>query len=112
MGIFSSLKDNLSSFSGEQVVRKYIEPYGELLDFKINSSEKTMLIKALLKGEKEPVEIKVNRYEVNEQDGRMFVKVHDVRTSREWLTKFAQDYLLSQRFEIPGQYINIVKKFL
>jgi hypothetical protein len=112
MGLFNSLKDNLSSFSGEQFIRKAVDKYGELQDFKLNSSSKTMFLKILLNGETQPVEIKVNKYSLNEENGRAFVRVSDVETSREWMTQLAKDYLLQQRFEIPQAYISVAKKFL
>jgi sporulation protein YlmC with PRC-barrel domain len=112
MGIFSSFKDNLSSFSGEQVISKMIERYGELKDFKINSSSKTIYLRVLLKGESEPVDIKVKSYEVIENNERIFVRINDIETSKAWLTTLAKDYLLNQSFEIPGKYSSLIKKFI
>jgi hypothetical protein len=112
MGIFSSFKDNLSSFSGEQIVRKSIERYGELQDFKLNSSSKTMYLKVLLKGEREPVEVRVNSYAIVDEHGKSFIRIHDVETSREWMTRLSEEFLIKQKFEIPENYSTMVKKFL
>jgi hypothetical protein len=112
MGLFNSLKDNLSSFSGEQFIRKAVDKYGELQDFNLNSSSKTMFLKILLKGETQPVEIKVTRYAVNEENGKTYVKIFDAETSREWMTLLAKEYLITQKFEIPENYSSIAKKFL
>jgi hypothetical protein len=112
MGIFSSFKDNLSSFSGEQIIKKAVERYGVLQDFKINSSLKTMYLKVLLMGEKEPVEINIDKYTVTDEYGSTYVKVYDVKTSRPWMTRLAEDFLTKEKFEIPENYSSIAKKFL
>jgi sporulation protein YlmC with PRC-barrel domain len=112
MSLFGSIKDNLSSFSGEQLIRKAAERYGELRDFKINSSAKTMYIKILLKGEKEPIDIKVNKYTLIDEHGSTYVKVYDVEASREWISRLAEDYLIQQKFEVPDKYSSMVKKLL
>jgi hypothetical protein len=112
MGLFSSFKDNLSSFSGEKFVRKAVERYGDMQDFKINSSAKSIYVKILLKGEKEPVEVKVNRYELIEESDRLFLRLYDVTTSREWFTQLAEDFLTTQRFEIPEKFSSMVKMFI
>jgi DNA-binding protein YbaB len=112
MGILGSFKDNLSSFSGEQMIKKALQPYGELQSFKINSTSKSMYIKVLLKGEKEPVDVKVNKYELVEERGKTFVRLHDVEASREWITRLAKDYLVTQRFEVPEKYSSMIKNFI
>jgi hypothetical protein len=112
MGLFSSFKDNLSSFSGEQIIKGAVERYGELLDFKLNSTAKSIYIKLLPKGEKEPVEVNVNRYEVIEQSGKLFIHIHDIKASREWISLLAKDYVIKNRIEVPGNYASIVRKFI
>jgi hypothetical protein len=112
MGIFSSIKDNLSSFSGEQIVKKAVEQYGELQDFRISSSTKTMFLKILLMGETKPVEINVKRYAVTDEHGSTYLRIYEIETSREWMTRLAKEFIINQKFEVPSQYSSMIKKFL
>jgi hypothetical protein len=50
----------------------------------------------------EPITVRVGRYEIEEVDGKDFVRAHDCTCSRPWITHLLEDFVEGQRFEVPG----------
>jgi hypothetical protein len=103
-GIFSSAKDRLV----EQAALAYLNgsllrPYGRATSLRIDSSAKTIVIEAELKGESSPLEIELVDYVISQDGDDYFVTVKGICTSREWLTTLAQNELLNRRFAIPAK---------
>jgi len=101
-GLFSDAKDRLI----EQAALAYLngsllKPYGRATSLRIDSSAKTILIEAELKGESSPLQIELLDYVISQNGEDYFVTVKRIRTSREWLTTLAQNELLNRRFTIP-----------
>ena len=118
MSLFSSVKDGLkkgidvsTSVLARQFLQK-LEPYGQLNDLTIDSSEKRIRMLVRLKGETEDTELVVERYTFVREGDRTFVVVCDVRTSREWMSRLAGNFLVGQRFELPAKYAALIEKVL
>ena len=60
-----------------------------MLKLDINSDDKTIDLKVLLKGEASPIDIHIGHYEVltGEEHG---IKISNIHTSREWMTLLIQ----------------------
>lgn len=112
MGIFGSFKDNISSMAAEKYLSQYIQKYGKLLDFQLNSQQKKIDLKVQLLGEVSNVEINIGSYSIIEEQNKSFVKINQISTSREWLNLVLNDYIKGRTFELPEQYAGIIKKAL
>lgn len=119
MSLFSSVKDGLkkgidasTSVLARQFLQEKLEPYGQLNDLTIDSAEKRIRMLVRLKGETEDTELVVERYTFVREGDRTFVVVCDVRTSREWMSRLAGDFLVGQRFELPAKYATLIEKVL
>ena len=91
------------SFMAEKVLAKRVEPYGKLLDVKIQSGANSASIKLLLKGETEPVALQIDEYRLFEEGADAYLEVKRASASREWLHLLIQDFLVGRRFSIPDQ---------
>ena len=102
----NSLKDKGVSFAIKRAVNIYLEKegYGEMLKLNLDSQNKTLEAEIMLKGEKEPLEVKVGNYELFEENGKKFIRLKDIHTSREWIDILAGSYIEGKSFEIPKQY--------
>jgi len=89
-----------------------LKPYGQATSLRLNSSEKSAAITLVLKGETQPVEIKIGKYELIPEAGKVYLILRDVTTSREWLTTLAQDHLVGKKFELPEQAASYAGKLL
>ena len=111
MGIFSNIKDNLTTVSAKLLLGKKIESYGKLQEFKINSVEKSILISVILKGEDKPVELNIKRYLIfNESPVKIEIK--EIESNREWITRAAKDYIENRKFTLPENISPIIKLLL
>lgn len=89
-----------------------LKPYGKANSLKLNSSEKSASVVLDLKGETQPVEIRITRYEILKEGDKLFLVIHGAQTSREWLTNLAQDHLLGKKLELPQQVAAYAGNFL
>lgn len=112
MGIFSSLKDNLSSAAAEKFIADYLSKYGKLTSFKINSSSKSIKIGALLHGESSSIDIDILKYNITSSGNKDFFEIIAAKVSKEWMNQVLNDYFLGKKLEIPAKYSNMVKKIL
>jgi hypothetical protein len=104
MGFFSDSKDRMvESMALPMLNNSLLRPYGKATSLKLNSSEKSASVVLELKGENLPVEIQLNRYEFQQEGERLFLIIHSVTTSREWLTTLAQQQLINKKLELPPQ---------
>jgi hypothetical protein len=84
-----------------------IRPYGRVLDFKLNTKERTVFASFRLKGEVDAIQFWVHEYRlVENKKGEAFIVVDgkDIETSREWLTKLVGDQLGRQKVLVPEQF--------
>ncbi|MFO7444950.1 MAG: hypothetical protein R6W90_01230 [Ignavibacteriaceae bacterium] len=104
------MKDKAASLAGEKLLSNKLERYGNMIDFKINSADKTIFLSILLKGEKEPVNIKVNNYSFRKKGDDNYIVLDEVDISREWMNLLAADFLKDKEFKLPeGMISGIIK---
>ena len=73
--------------------RSYLEPYGTLTELVVDSKEQSLFLKLELKGENQPLEIRVPRYELISRGDATFLELGEIVTSREWLNTLLWDHL-------------------
>ncbi len=104
-----SVKDKTLSRAIALAVNTKIRKFGTMLDFKLDSRTKTIELEIMLKGETEPLFVKVQRYEILEENGRYFLLAERIVTSREWINVVAESYLQGQRIEIAPRYARLLQ---
>jgi len=102
-------KDVTLSMAVKKIVNLKIEKFGKVSKLELNSTLKTMLLEVELKGEVELLEVKVEKYSIEEKLDKFFLKIDEVKTSREWLNIVILEYLKNQEFELPSKYIKLIK---
>ena len=103
------LKDKTLSHCVYLAANAKIKRFGKMLNFNLDSQTRTIELEILLKGEKEPLFVKVHRYEILEEASRYYLMAEEIVTSREWINTVAESFLKNQRFEIPEQYAKMLK---
>jgi hypothetical protein len=111
-GWLKERKDSSVSFLVEKVLQKRLEGYGRLLAFDLNSREQTACVKMLPTGEVEPVTINVEQYVLSMEPGGVFLTLKQASTSRPWLTKLLDEFVVNQPFPVPEKYGNVIKLLL
>ena len=90
------------------VISKKTKAVKNMKNLEIDSKKKTFSVKFELPGENDPLTV-TGGYRIVMNDGKpSFAPTDDIKTSKEWLTILAAEFLKGRTFEIPG----IVGKFL
>jgi hypothetical protein len=113
MGFLSDSRDRLAESMAQAYLNRSVLPaYGRLLALKLNSEQKTLDLTVELKGESSPVRILLQDYELTQENGRRFLTVRQIDTSREWLTAAANAWAAGRKFALPEQAGGMLAQFL
>ena len=105
--VLRKTKDSLVAVGAKDRFNQMIRSYGRVLDFKLNTQERTVFASFRLKGEVDAIQFWVHEYRlVENKKGETFIVVDgkDIETSREWLTKLIGDQLGRQKVLVPEQF--------
>lgn len=97
-----SLKDSITAGFAKRGIAAKISRYGQLLEFSINSKEKTIAAQLQLVGEEEPVDIIVSAYHLEEENDRLHLVIDAASCSREWMNNLIDDFVIGSAFPLPG----------
>jgi len=87
--------------------------YGEVTVVEWNGRARSLRIEVVLMGETEPVEVLVERYEVEiGEDGRTGVIMTGVRVSRAWMHELARTQVEARRLRVPEALAPVVRRVL
>lgn len=100
--MFSAAKDAMASRAAQAYINNRIARYGELQELRIDSRGRTMEGTCLLHGEKSPITVHVDRYDISERGGAKFLTVHQCRCERPWLQNLLRDFVEGRSVELPS----------
>lgn len=103
------IKDTALSKGVKIAINNQFKEYGKMLKFNLDSKEKSIDIEVMLEGEREPLALHIQKYELTERDGHHYLVIHGVRTSRAWINTLASEYLEGRSFEIPSEYAKMLR---
>ncbi len=83
-----------------------------MINFRLDSESKIIQVEMMLKGEEEPIKFQVGKYDIMEEDGKLFVEVSELVTNREWMNLAINNYLPNKKIEVPLQYKKMLEIFM
>lgn len=107
--MLKKMKDVALSKGAKIAINNQIKEYGKMLKLNLDSANKSIEMEVMLDGEHEPFSVHVRNYEMTEEKGKDFLKVHGVTTSRAWINTIASSYLEGKTFEVPVEYAEMLK---
>ena len=111
-GAINQVKDSGASTAIERWLAREMADYGEVLDFRINSATRSAELRVLLKGERDPLSVTIENYEVASEGAQDFIIVRRARASREWVNAVIRNFLIDKKHKIPSQYSSMAKMVL
>jgi hypothetical protein len=75
--------------------------FGTMTSLQIDPTSRRATFDLELKGETQPLRVTIGRYELTDENGKTFLEIHEVATSREWMTLLAQQLVKGKKFEVP-----------
>ena len=105
-GSLADSKDRLISERIKQELNTHLARYGEVLDVKLNTRERSVQLSIKLKGEPDPTTVNIGKYELIKEDTKLWLTFdsQSIEASREWLTFLLQDQAGRQRLPVPQKY--------
>ncbi len=100
--MFGAAKDLMTSRAARAYINNVIGRYGEVDDLSIDSARRRIDFVCRLNGEISPIGVTIEKYEVEEEDGKKFIAVRDSSSTRPWLQAVMRDHLHGRRFEVPS----------
>lgn len=101
-GIARTVKDSALALSLKAFVNDKLNEYGEVIDVTIDSAVNRLTARAMLKGERDPVTVIVERYELETEGDNRYIKLKTFSSSRSWLTQLLNKLLADKRYKIPA----------
>ena len=90
-----------------------IKEYGKVLDIEINKEQQSLAISVALKGENEPIKLKVDKYQIKKRDGKVFFTIVEARCDgKAWLDAALKNFARDQTFEVPNDKVDFLADFL
>lgn len=83
-----------------------------MINFRLDSDSKVIQVEMMLKGEEEPIKFQVGKYDIIEEDGKLYVEVSELVTNREWMNLAINNYLPNKKIEVPLQYKKMLEIFM
>ena len=90
----------------------FLQPYGRITNFKLNSESRELDLTVELNGEVEPLRVHIQEYELIGEGDKTFLVIHRVVTSRAWLTALARDLAVGRKLELPENIARQIARFL
>jgi len=83
----------------EQFLKEYVT---RMVNLSIDPEKKTVRFSVELKGEEGPIEVDVKKYELENREGKLFLVIHELSISKEWMNVLATQMIQGRLFEMSG----------
>lgn len=100
--MFSAAKDLMTSKAAKAYANTLIGRYGSVDDLTIDSKRCRIDVTVQLNGEVSPIGVTIEKYQLQQENGKTYVSVVDSSCTRPWLQAVMRDHLHGRRFEVPG----------
>ncbi len=112
MGLFHKGKDRIISLLLKGKLEELIKDFGEVKALSVNTEDKVIAARIILKGESKPLEVLLSNYSFRKDGGKYYFMFDDLGTSREWVNALLGKVLKVRQFEVPAQYAEIAEKLM
>ena len=107
--MFQSMRDKALSQGAKIAINTQMEDYGKVQSLYLDSKKKSIDLEVMLAGEIETLSVHINHYELSEINGHHQLKVNSVTTSRSWVNTLITSYLEGKSFDVPVEYVKMIK---
>ncbi len=95
------IPDSVRGWGAREYLNHHYRSLGAMTTLLLDSTNKKASLDLELKGETQPLQVTVGRYELSSMGGKTFIEIKELSTSREWINFLARDFLKDKKFEIP-----------
>ena len=100
--MFSNAKDFMAGKAAKAYVNSLIARYGSVETLKIDSSHHRIEVVCQLTGEGSPIGVTIEKYVVEDQGGKKFIRIVESSATRPWLQAVIRDHAHGRSIEVPA----------
>lgn len=100
--IAKGVKDGALGMALKAFINDRLSHYGEVLECNVDTARSRIAIRALLKGEREPINAAVEKYELTREGESVYATLQTFSSSREWLTLLIGKLFTGKRYKLPS----------
>ena len=108
----AGIKDTLVSTTIKTLINSKYGEYAQMLNFNLDSENKTIDLNVILAGEDGPISINIGHYELTQDNGEYYLTIDTITASREWIEVFANNFVAGKMFKVPSKYANIISMLI
>lgn len=101
-GVVHAAKDAALGYLARTLLNGKIRAFGEVTDLAFDTAEHAIDLRVALRGESEPVQIRVNKYDIEQTASGPLLTIVDATASREWLTAVLREFAMGHSWPIPS----------
>jgi len=101
MSILTKAKDWMLQEAAKIWINNEYRRFGTMTKLEIDSQKRTIHVELDLKGETAPIKVDVGRYTLVEENGKTYLEMAEVSTSREWINLLLEEFVKQPRFAVP-----------
>lgn len=102
-------KDAVLAIGARTFINSELRDIGEMTELSVDTKKRAIRMRLALKGEAEPIEIHVKKYELKRRGENATLTVVDATASRKWVTEALRQFVVGRSFPIPATAGAILK---
>ena len=110
--IAKALDQATGSAGPRKLLNQYISDYGEITDLAIDAANRRITARLLLHGEREPLEVRVEAYELVRTNASLSFVIRSAGSDRAWLDAVLNRFIVGHAWEIPDKAAPLVEGLL
>jgi hypothetical protein len=108
LGKLKGMKDGAIALFLKSFVNEKLAQYGEIQECQVDTANNRVQLKVMLKGEREAIDLAVERYEIESVAGDRFIRLKTFACSREWIGVALNHRLADKQFKLPSAVASLL----
>ena len=100
--MFRAAKDALAAKAAQTYLNEKLARYADVQRLQIDSGGGKMEVVCTLRGEAEPIAVRIGRYAIETQGGEKMLRLADCRCERPWVQNLLDDFVEQRAFPLPS----------
>jgi len=80
-----------------------------MINFRLDPKTHSIEFEINPKGEKEPIQFRINKYRLITKGDKFFIEVSNMTTNREWMNIAISNFLPDHRIELPAKFEKLIR---
>ena len=100
--MITKFKDGALSRAIKSFLNNRLAAYGKVRECQIDTANNRLLLTVALKGESDPINAALERYEIVREEDGTFIRLKSFSCSREWLGVLLNQRFVDKQYRVPG----------